>query len=159
MRRIVMLIFIYCIASCTYANSENSASNLAPSQERELAHRVLKYTNQYRASKGLTPLRWDQGIAEVCLTHSINMGNRRVRFGHDGFKKRIQLLPAWLAVAENVYMGNKPGDAARDCVNAWIGSRGHEVNLSGDYNACGIGVYKNAQGYWYFTQIFAKYPK
>jgi hypothetical protein len=43
----------------------------------------------------------------------------------------------------------------RVAVDGWIDSPGHRANLLADHTFCGIGVYKNAQGAWYLTQMFA----
>ncbi len=138
-----------------------SSQHLKPAEEllpAALAQQALEYTNHYRIQQGLKPVKWHQDIALVATTHSHNMGIHVVDFGHDGFKERIKKLsPRPRARAENVYMSNGRGDRARKCVTAWIDSLGHRKNLLGDYTHCGIGVYKNKEGYWYFTQIFGKY--
>lgn len=124
----------------------------------QLAKKVLEHTNQYRASKGLPPLRWNQPIANICVNHSMNMAKGQIQFGHDGFKKRISLLsPKPDSSAENIYMANMGENVVNACINAWIRSPGHEKNLVGNYTDCGIGLYKNAKGFWYFTQIFSSF--
>jgi len=123
-----------------------------------LARQVLEHTNTYRISKGLAPVRWNRAVAQAATAHSMNMGFHIVGFGHDGFHERIKSLSKKpRASAENVFMGNMRGDRAQKCVDSWIDSPGHQKNLVGNYTDCGIGVYKNAEGYWYFTQIFTRY--
>jgi len=41
-------------------------------------------------------------------------------------------------------------------VQGWLKSPGHRKNIKGDFDVTGIGVSKNAQGDYYFTQIFIK---
>lgn len=136
---------------------EHSAATATTEEECWLqGKRALEFTNEFRAQQGLPKLAWNQSIAEVARKHSINMGNHVVGFGHDGFKNRTREMPYCNASAENVYMANHKGDRAQRAVNAWIKSEGHRHNLVGDYNTCGIGVYKNTEGYWYFTQLFAQ---
>jgi len=125
----------------------------------QLAAQVLFHTNEYRKSKGLKPLRWNNTLAKIGTLHSKAMGNRKIPFGHHGFSQRVSILtPRPSAVAENVYMAQ--GDRYSDvkaCVQAWIKSKGHRKNLLGKYTDCGIGIYKNEVGAIYYTQVFAHY--
>ena len=124
----------------------------------EIGKRIVAYTNQFRAQKGLKPVRWNQALANTGFTHSINMGIGKVGWGHDGFRERIQSLPIKAkSAAENLYMGNMPGDVAKLAVDGWIESPGHLKNLVGNFTDCGVGVYQTRGGYWYFTQLFATF--
>lgn len=115
-------------------------------------------TNQFRSKKGLPKFAWNQKIAEIARKHSMDMALKRVEFGHDGFDERMNNFPGHsTAAAENVFMGNYKNDIATIAVDSWIKSPGHLKNLMGKYNVCGIGVYQNSEGYWYFTQLFALY--
>jgi uncharacterized protein YkwD len=126
------------------------------SLEREVAKKALSYTNAYRVKHKLPVLLWDQALADIATTHSKNMGNHTISFSHKDFEKRAdQILMHACAVAENLFMSNQEGELAYCAVDGWIHSAGHCKNLLGNYNRCGIGVYKNKQGYWYFTQLFA----
>lgn len=125
---------------------------------QQFAKNALEYTNAYRKKKGLAQVKWHQSIADQATIHSKNMGQGSVSFGHIGFEKRINdIRPKAYSAAENVFMGNMPGDCAHVAVDSWIKSKGHRKNLEGNYSHCGIGVYKNNQGYWYFTQIFVSF--
>ena len=123
---------------------------------QHLGRKALEMTNAFRAKKRLRKLIWHPGLAEVGRKHSGAMANDIVEFGHDGFQERLSHLPIKSA-AENVYMANYETDLARYAVDGWIQSPGHLKNLVGDFTHCGIGVYKNAEGFWYFTQIFASF--
>ena len=43
---------------------------------------------------------------------------------------------------------------AKAVVDGWIDSDGHRENIEGDYNIIGIAAVKDANGRYYFTQIF-----
>jgi uncharacterized protein YkwD len=45
---------------------------------------------------------------------------------------------------------------AREAVESWKNSQGHRNNMLGDYDLTGIGVARNAQGHYFFTQIFLR---
>lgn len=122
---------------------------------QNLSKKALQMTNAFRAKKRLPRLVWHPALAEIARKHSGTMANHIIEFGHEGFQERLQHLPLKTA-AENVYMSNhEQAEVARAAVNGWITSPGHLKNLVGQYTHCGIGVYKNAEGFWYFTQIFA----
>ena len=120
---------------------------------------ALKYTNQFRSQHRFSVLTWNQELANRARIHSMDMGLKKVEFGHDGFDERVAnlRLPKQLqAAAENVYMSNMRGDVAKAAVDGWIDSPSHLQNMVGKFTHCGIGVYQNKEGFWYFTQIFAR---
>ena len=85
------------------------------------------------------------------------MAEGKVPFGHQGFKERVRAYPfAHSTAAENVAMNSGTVDVARVSVDGWISSPGHCKNLLGDFDYCGIGVYRNAKDQFYLTQLFAK---
>jgi len=94
---------------------------------------------------------------EIGREHSMNMGEGRVAFGHDGFNDRFRRFPIRYVRggAENVAMSHGMGDPGKVAVDGWINSPGHRKNLLGHFNYMGIGVYQNSKGAWYFTQLFA----
>ena len=84
------------------------------------------------------------------------MGEGKVPFGHDGFNKRFKSFPFGArGGAENVAYNYGLADPAKVTVDGWIKSPGHRKNLLGNFVYMGIGVYRNARGYFYFTQLFA----
>jgi uncharacterized protein YkwD len=130
--------------------------SICQSSRQEYAKKTFDYTNAFRIKRGLSKLTWNNGLATRAEEHSKNMALGKVKCGHAGFKKRIAHVPnIALTAAENVFMCNMQGDIAKICVDSWIESPGHLKNVLGNFNNCGIGVYKNAKGFWYFTQIFA----
>jgi len=118
---------------------------------------ILQLTNQYRKSKGLPSLQPDDASNIQAGIHSRNMARKRVRFGHDGFQKRVQQISESLgrleASAENVAYGQ---ESAAEVVRTWINSAPHRKNLLGNYTKIGIGVAQNKEGQYYFTQIFIR---
>jgi len=123
----------------------------------EIGREALRLTNEFRATQGLPPLKWHQALCEIGKEHSKNMGDGKVAFGHDGFNERVAKYPFQpLAAAENVAMsrGISSVQVAKVGVDGWIQSPGHRKNLLSNCNYCGIGVYENAQGAYYLTQLF-----
>jgi len=122
-----------------------------------LEQAVYNQVNQYRTSNGLPPLTLDSRISEQARNHSQDMANGQVPFGHDGFQSRIQAIEEIIplsAAAENAAYNQGYSDPASVAVQGWLKSPGHLTNIKGQYNLTGIGVAKNVQGAYYFTQIF-----
>ncbi|MEM8780533.1 MAG: CAP domain-containing protein [Cyanobacteria bacterium P01_G01_bin.49] len=121
--------------------------------EAEINQRV----NQYRSSKNLPPLKMNAQISYVARQHSQNMARKNATFSHDGFDKRAKTVEKTIpyqAFAENLaYLKGYP-DLASVAVQGWIDSPGHRKNMEGNFNLTGIGIAKNADGEYYFTQLF-----
>jgi len=117
---------------------------------------ALRLTNEFRAEQGLQPLLWSQPMADVGLVHSRDMGDGRVPFSHQGFHERVKQFPhRSVSAAENVAMSHGLSSVAKTAVDGWIDSPGHRKNLLSKHRWCGIGVYRNASGAYYLTQLFA----
>jgi uncharacterized protein YkwD len=119
---------------------------------------ILQLINNHRATLDLHPLSLHDPIQETSTTHSNNIAQGAVPFGHQGFPERanqlIQLLNG-SAASENVAMGQR---TTEEVVSSWLNSAGHRKNIEGDYNLTGISVIKTPEGENIFTQIFIKAP-
>eukprot|EP00467_Chlorarachnion_reptans_P008200 CAMPEP_0114529718 /NCGR_PEP_ID=MMETSP0109-20121206/25016_1 /TAXON_ID=29199 /ORGANISM="Chlorarachnion reptans, Strain CCCM449" /LENGTH=465 /DNA_ID=CAMNT_0001712203 /DNA_START=38 /DNA_END=1436 /DNA_ORIENTATION=- len=51
---------------------------------------MLDHTNEFRKKHSLPPVYWSQEIANISRVHSKAMGDKKVKFGHDGFKGRVK---------------------------------------------------------------------
>jgi len=118
---------------------------------------ILRYVNEYRHKKGLSPLQANSFLSSVALEHSRDMLTGKTPFGHEGFHERIdrirkRLGPVHVA-AENVASGPM---SAREVVDGWLHSAGHRKNIEGNFKLTGIGLAKRRDGMVYFTQIFMR---
>lgn len=131
----------------------SSVSTFASSIEKE----ILRYTNEFRRSKGKSILIMENTINVQAENHSRNMAKGKTPFGHRGFKDRVSAIKSETgfisAAAENVAYGNM---SAKEVVQGWINSPTHRKNLLGNYTHIGIGVAGNKNGRLYFTQLFIK---
>lgn len=126
-------------------------------QLAELANLTHQQINEYRVSLELAPLELNAQISEQARIHSENMAQKTQKLSHDGFETRVKALKSDIAyrrAAENVAFNMGYHDPVSQAVTGWIKSDGHRQNMVGDYNLTGIGVAKNQQGEYYFTQIF-----
>jgi len=167
LRAVLALALVAVLASsCSKGSgspSEPSSGSSTPTTstpaEATLEQQAYAKINDYRASKGMATLTWNDVIAEQARQHSKNMADGSVAFGHDGFSTRsgviAQAIP-WTSAAENVAMTSTTSDPATAVVNDWLNSAGHKTNIEGNYNLTGMGVARAANGSVYFTQIFIK---
>ena len=119
---------------------------------------VHDLVNAYRADNGLPALELDGTIGETARTHSKDMLNGSVAFGHDGFDGRADSIDLVLDVstaAENVAYSSGFDDPAQIVVQGWIDSPGHEENMVGDFALTGVGAAER-DGEYYFTQLFVQ---
>ncbi len=118
----------------------------------DLKDDVFKYTNEYRESNNLPDLVMEEDLNKIAQKHSENMANGRVAFGHDGFESRAAKIRKKIkessSVAENVAFGVYTG---KDVVELWKTSRGHRLNMLGDFKYIGIGTAIDSKGQVYFT--------
>jgi len=130
---------------------------VARSYDPELIGRqAIDGTNRYRASKGLSPLRWHDGIAKIARQHAEQMALGAMPFSHDGFDERVRAFPVvHRGAGENLALNKGVTDVAAVAVEGWIKSPGHEKNLRGAFNLCGIGAARSPDGTFYLTQLFA----
>ena len=146
------------LADLDKAEAPQPSYHSPASQEiRNIAYRAFELSNNFRASQGLRPLVWNEGLSEIGIGHSRDMAEGKVPFGHEGFEKRFRSFPirGCRGGAENVAMSSGLSDPSKVAVDGWIQSPGHRKNLVGNFVYMGIGVYRNSRGQWYFTQLFA----
>lgn len=147
----MLAMLLFCFFQICNAESTNSyAVTDAASQQS-----IFNDINAYRIKHGLSKLKMNNTISIVAESHSRDMADNNVSFGHDGFNARLQnLLPHFKKVhgmAENVAYTYKD---AREVVEQWLDSSGHRKNIEGNYNLTGIGIAHDRKGRMYVTQIF-----
>ena len=119
---------------------------------------VLKYTNQFRKSKGLKALEMRDDLNAIARKHSEDMASGRCTFGHDGYDLRVSKIKKTIKpcdgyIGENVAYGAPNG---KEAVETWKNSSAHRKNMLGDYKYIGIGTARNKKGVIYYTQIFVR---
>jgi len=129
------------------------------SSSHTLEQSIHQQINRYRRSRNLSPLTLDSRISAQALAHSQAMASGKVSFSHDGFDQRVQIIRRTIpyrAAAENVAFNQGYGNPDVQAVQGWIKSPRHRVNIEGQYDLTGIGISRNANGEYYFTQIFIR---
>jgi uncharacterized protein YkwD len=152
----IALVYFVVFLSTAFAATD-SHNNFTESKNPQ---QILTLINQYRADHGLSPLRLGKYLSEVAESHSRNIAENKIPFGHQGFDKRTEEIFSEYkyqkpqSIAENVAMNSQGGDAK--IVEQWLASVGHRKNIEGDYNWTGIGKIVDRNGSVYVTQIFLR---
>jgi len=137
----------------------SSVKKLKTNCKDEIGKQCLVLTNIYREKNFLPPLEWNDELWKIAYTHSKNMGDKKVRYGHNGFQERIAQCPFTLIKScENVFMcydSCREDEVAKIGVDAWINSP-NKRNILSDTTVCAIASYKNKSGTYYLTQLFGK---
>jgi uncharacterized protein YkwD len=127
----------------------------SPANINNLVQEVLTESNAFRKSNGLGALEIKEELNVIARQHSENMAKGIVAFGHAGFEKRNLMASKSISglrgFAENVAFGQETG---KEAVGKWQLSAGHRQNLLGNYRFTGIGIAKDKNGRFYYTQVF-----
>lgn len=145
-------------------SASSGAAESSAHSSSDVAGRLERSLNEYRASIGKAPIPRHAGLDALARRHCEFMAKNRGKFtlgsdniSHYGFEERAMLAEKRYGLghcAENVAGGVIQGDVASQLTKAWVGSSKHVYNLKHDWSATGIGVYVASDGFVYATQIF-----
>lgn len=128
---------------------------------KALEQKVIDLVNQQRAWNGLSALKANWEVSRVARYKSQDMINKNY-FDHQSptygspFNMMENFGIKFNAAGENIAYGQR---TPQDVMNDWMNSPGHRSNiLNPTYNQIGVGVAKAANGTYYWTQMFIKYP-
>lgn len=102
----------------------NNMGSECPSYFNNQECLVLKETNRYRISHGLSSLRPGESCSRLAKEHTQNMINQRF-FDHRNFSERIR-RHGLTSGSENIAMGQMN---ASQVVRDWMNSPGHRRNI------------------------------
>lgn len=146
------------------APSEASSMEVrVPGEEKgEITEQVvlLDLVNDHREKMGLGRLAYSEVVELTAQNHSIRMSKRYFPFGHMGSTLRCRSILKALGLelgslcGENVAMGQ---ESPEEAFEAWMNSPEHrEAIEDGRYTHTGLGIFENARGTIYWTQIFIR---
>lgn len=127
--------------------------NLANETDWEMANEILVLVNEHRTSLNLRDIKRDQQYASAYAVDHTKYMIDMSAINHDNFSIRSRALKdrGAASVGENVAKGYT---TARNVVNAWLNSPSHRDVIEGNYTHSGFGVITDAEGKYYFTQLF-----
>lgn len=135
-------------------NFEKSLKEHAP-VTKVIEVEILELINNYRIGMDLNALNNLDIIKSVAYSHTDYMVSIN-KVSHDNFFQRKTSLvknASATKVTENVAYAYS---SAQSVVKAWLNSPAHRANIEGDFTDFDISAEKNAEGKWYFTNIFIK---
>lgn len=129
------------------------------SDVKTMESEVARLVNVERSKVGLGPLTFNWELSRVARVKSQDMATQNY-FSHSSptFGSTFSLLPkygiVYSAAGENIAYGYT---SAASVMAGWMNSPGHRANILGkQYNQIGVGLAKNSQGQYYWTQVFIK---
>jgi len=160
MKKIRFFISVLALTFFHIAAMSAEETQLIDAVQKNMAKNVFNLINQSRVANSLPPLIWSDIVAQQARNHTVDMANKVVPFGHDGFDMRYEYLrqhiPNLTRMGENVAYNQGYPQPGATAVQQWLNSPGHYANIMGDFNLTGVGTAKDPQGRHYFTQIFVK---
>ncbi|TFG74004.1 MAG: CAP domain-containing protein [Flavobacteriales bacterium] len=141
----------------TVSCSKESVVGETPIQESEnvvfVEVELLNVVNDHRASLGYKILEYSAVAYEFANNHTDYM-IAKGSLSHDNFSARasnISAIENAEFVAENVA---KDYDNAVEAFQGWLNSSSHKKTMEGDFTHTAVSVKKDANGNFYFTQLF-----
>lgn len=154
------ILLSFCLMPFLMDPASAASTPLTPKKEKQYQQVFLEEVNRYRLSKGLNKLALNEMISKEAKQHSRDMAEKKMKFGHEDFDKRIahikQTNIAFAGGAENIACFKLP---PKTVVQKLLTSHGHKRNIAGKYNLTGIGIVQDKEGWIYYTQIFIKDKK
>ncbi len=148
----IAVLFVFVISSCSKESSDNT-DIVEVENAVEVEQELTGMINGHRASLGYTSLQFNAVAYQYANAHTdymIAKGN----INHDNFSARASKISAEVNasyVAENVA---KDYSSAAEAFENWISSSGHRKNIEGNFTHAAISVKKDANGNFYYTQLF-----
>lgn len=135
--------------------TENKETVTNTSSNQSYADEVLKLVNQERAKAGLKALTTTSSLQNAANKRATEIVKSFSHTRPDGRSFSTVLNEysiSYRAAGENIAMGQR---TPQEVMNGWMNSSGHRANILGSqFGKVGIGVYKAADGRYYWTQVF-----
>lgn len=130
-------------------------TSVTNSSNQSYANEVLKLINQERAKAGLKALTTTTSLQNAANKRALETVTSFSHTRPDGRSFSTVFADygiSYRAAGENIAEGQR---TPSEVMNAWMNSPGHRANILGSqFGKVGVGVYKSAQGRYYWTQEF-----
>ena len=146
----VMFVLLF---SCTAEPLQDNTVIAEAENNTILEQEVLAVVNEHRASLGLNQLEFSEIAYKYANQHTDYMISKG-SLSHDNFSARASSINSEITVkmvAENVA---KEYDTAMEAFEGWYQSSSHKKTMEGEFSHTAVSVKKNAQGDYYYTQLF-----
>lgn len=126
-----------------------------PEEDEEMARQVIDIVNINRAQYGLAPVSYREDAtcaAQVRAAEIQELFSHTRPDGSDCFTALDECNAVYRGAGENIAMGQS---SAQEVMDAWMNSEGHRANiLKEDFKYLGVGITKDSNGTYYWTQMF-----
>lgn len=139
--------------SCTTEPLQDDTTIAEAKNNVILEQEVLAIVNNHRASLGLNQLKFSEIAYKYANKHTDYMISKG-SLSHDNFSARASSINSEITVkmvAENVA---KEYNTAMEAFEGWYQSSSHKKTMEGEFSHTAVSVKKNAQGDYYYTQLF-----
>ena len=143
--------------SLIYAGQKITVPNI--DDVKAMENEVIRLVNVERSKKGLGMLKTNWQLSRVARYKSQDMINKGY-FSHTSptygspFKMMESFGVRFSSAGENIAMGQT---SPQSVMAGWMNSPGHRSNiLSPSYSEIGVGLAKDRNGRYYWTQMFIK---
>lgn len=152
---VALVLFVITLASCSKDSPLESTDITVAQNAIEVENELLGVVNDHRVSLGASLLQFSAVAYEYANAHNDYMISKG-SLSHDNFSSRASKISSEAnakAVAENV--AKDYSDAAQ-AFEGWLNSSSHRTTMEGDFTHTAVSVKENAEGDYYFTQLFFK---
>lgn len=133
-------------------DTETPDDNAGTSQ---FAKEVLKLVNAERTKAGLSPLKLDKSVEKAANIRAKEIVSSFSHTRPNGTSFSTALKESGVKFkgsGENIAWGQK---TPKQVMDGWMNSKGHRANiLNKNFTKIGVGLYQNAKGVNYWTQLF-----
>lgn len=153
MRKLLPLLFM--MAALAFVSCEETSDENEVTSPTSVEVEIVRLVNEHRVSLGKPVLESNDILWKAARSHTEYMIGKKA-ISHDNFESRLDAIAKQLSYSsagENVASGYTTPAAV---MTGWLNSQGHRENIEGDYNKIGVGAIQDADGTWYYTQIFLK---
>lgn len=138
-------------------SSSSSVPSTGTGTYADFQNQVVQLVNQERTSRGLKALSVDSALTNTATLKSQDMAKLGY-FDHNSptygspFDMMKQYGISYRTAGENIAMGQT---SPQQVMTGWMNSEGHRANiLNASFTKIGVGVARNSNGYYYWTQQF-----
>ncbi|NBI08320.1 SafA/ExsA family spore coat assembly protein [Senegalia massiliensis] len=131
-------------------------------ETKSIEDQVIKLVNIERSKNGLPSLKKNWELSRVARYKSTDMRDKNY-FSHTSptygspFKMMEDFGIRYTAAGENIAHGQRTAESVMD---GWMNSPGHRKNiLSSSFDEIGVGIAKDNNGGYYWTQMFIRATK
>ncbi|MGO1370191.1 CAP domain-containing protein [Senegalia sp. (in: firmicutes)] len=146
--------------STIYPNQEITIPTADEGQSIE--DKVIELVNVERGKNGLAPLKKNWELSRVARYKSTDMRDKNY-FSHTSptygspFDMMKDFDIKYSTAGENIARGQR---TAQSVMDGWMNSEGHRKNiLNSSFDEIGVGIAKDNNGGYYWTQMFIKNTK